>query len=78
MKKIKAVLYSRDFQAIAVLALVSGLVYLPFVGQFGYFNDDWYLMYSAGAKGASVFHDIFIIYIVNHNDYLNTFGISLL
>ena len=44
-----------------MLALVSGLVYLPFVGQFGYFNDDWYLMYSAGAKGASVFRDIFSI-----------------
>jgi len=61
VNKIKAALRSRDFQAIAVLALISGLVYLPFVGQFGYFNDDWYLMYAAGAKGASVFHDIFSI-----------------
>jgi hypothetical protein len=61
VNKIKALLRSRDFWAIAVLALVSGLVYLPFVGQFGYFNDDWYLMYSAGAKGAAVFRDIFSI-----------------
>ncbi len=61
MKQIQSFLKSKDFFVFAVLALVGGLAYLPFTGQFGYFNDDWYLMYSAGAKGLSVFHDIFEI-----------------
>ncbi|MBN1454255.1 MAG: hypothetical protein JW963_24770 [Anaerolineales bacterium] len=43
------------------MTVVGILAYLPFVGQFGYFNDDWYLMYSAGAKGPTVFFDIFSI-----------------
>ncbi|MBE0681739.1 MAG: hypothetical protein IH589_07465 [Anaerolineales bacterium] len=47
--------------SILLLSLVSALVYLPFVPKFGYFNDDWYLMFSAGAKGSSVFWDIFAI-----------------
>jgi hypothetical protein len=61
MTTIKAVLRSQAFSVIALLILVSGLAYLPFIGQFGYFNDDWYLMYAAGAKGAFVFKDIFSI-----------------
>ncbi|MEK6752241.1 MAG: hypothetical protein AABZ00_08230 [Chloroflexota bacterium] len=44
-----------------MLALISALVYLIFAQKFGYFNDDWYLMYAAGAKGAGVFWDIFSI-----------------
>ena len=44
-----------------MLALISGLLYLPLISKFGYFNDDWYLMYAAGAKGAAAFRDIFII-----------------
>ncbi len=47
--------------SILLLSLVSALVYLPFVPKFGYFNDDWYLMFAAGAKGSSVFWDIFAI-----------------
>jgi len=61
MTKVKSVLTSRHFLVVGLLVLISGLAYLPFVGQFGYFNDDWYLMYSAGAKGASVFREIFSI-----------------
>jgi len=61
MTKVKSVFTSRHFLVICLLALVSGLTYLPFIGQFGYFNDDWYLMYSAGAKGAGVFREIFSI-----------------
>ncbi len=44
-----------------LLSLICGLLYLLFVPQFGYFNDDWYLMYAAGARGASVFWDIFAV-----------------
>ena len=61
MSTVKAVLRSQAFKVFALLVLVSGLAYLPFIGQFGYFNDDWYLMYAAGAKGAFVFKDIFSV-----------------
>ncbi|MDP1715451.1 MAG: hypothetical protein Q8L41_11975 [Anaerolineales bacterium] len=43
------------------MILISGLAYLLFIPKFGYFNDDWYLMYAAGAKGPAVFWDIFSI-----------------
>lgn len=46
---------------IVLISLVSAIVYLVFVPRFGYFNDDWYLMYAAGARGTSVFWDIFAI-----------------
>jgi hypothetical protein len=45
----------------ALLALITALIYLPFLFRIGYFNDDWYLMYAAGAKGAGVFREIFSI-----------------
>lgn len=61
MPKIKSILRSETFVELAILVLVSGLFYLIFVPQFGYFNDDWYLMYAAGARGAAVFKDIFIV-----------------
>lgn len=44
-----------------LLVVVSALAYLPLIGRFGYFNDDWYLMYSAGAHGPGVFWDIFSV-----------------
>lgn len=47
--------------SILLLLIVSGLVYLPLVGEFGYYNDDWYLMYSASAYGANTFVDIFSV-----------------
>ncbi len=44
-----------------LLLIVSALAYLPLIGHFGYFNDDWYLMYSAGAHGPGVFWGLFSI-----------------
>ena len=44
-----------------LLIVVSALSYLPLLGKFGYYYDDWYLMYSAGAYGPSVFWDIFSV-----------------
>jgi hypothetical protein len=61
MTRFKALLDDKEILTFIVLTLVAGLIYLPFVGQFGYFNDDWYLMFAAGAKGAFVFRDIFSI-----------------
>lgn len=43
------------------LVIISALTYLPLVGTFGYFNDDWYLMYSASAYGPNTFIDIFSV-----------------
>lgn len=61
MDKVKSFLKSENFLIVGVLIIIAGLAYLPFVGQFGYFNDDWYLMYAARAKGATVFREIFSI-----------------
>ena len=43
----------------AALIVVSALAYLPFLFKLGYYFDDWYLMFAAGARGAEVFQDIF-------------------
>ena len=61
MNKVKSFLKSKNFLIVVVLIIIAGLAYLPFVGQFGYFNDDWYLMYAARAKGATVFREIFSV-----------------
>jgi len=52
---------SNTWLAIFLLSFVSAAVYLPFISRFGYFNDDWYLMYAAGANGPAVFWSIFSI-----------------
>jgi hypothetical protein len=46
---------------ILILLIFGTLAYLPWVGKFGYYNDDWYLMYSARAYGPGVFWDIFSV-----------------
>lgn len=61
MQKIKSFLRTETFFECILIAFISAVVYLVFVPRFGYFNDDWYLMYAAGAKGTSVFWDIFAI-----------------
>jgi len=50
-----------DFSYILIIIVISALAYLPLVGEFGYFNDDWYLMYSASAYGPNTFVDIFSV-----------------
>ena len=47
--------------SILLLWITSSVAYLPLVGKLGYYYDDWYLMYSAGAYGPGVFWDIFSI-----------------
>ena len=44
-----------------LLLLTAAMVYLPQINRFGYVNDDWYLMYSAGAHGSAAFQDIFSV-----------------
>jgi len=52
---------NKSILSIVLLVLVSAIAYLPLVGSFGYYYDDWYLMHSAGAHGPSVFWDIFSV-----------------
>lgn len=55
---------NRNYQLWAELILmliVSGLIYLPFITQFGYYNDDWYSMYSARVGGTQTFHEMYSI-----------------
>lgn len=61
MQKLKAILRSDGFITSALILVAAALVYLPFVFRFGYYYDDWYLMYAAGAKGTMVFREIFSI-----------------
>lgn len=44
-----------------LLTLIAALIYLPFVFQFGYYFDDWYIMFAAGARGAEAIRDIYSI-----------------
>jgi hypothetical protein len=50
----------RSIPILGLLA-IAAVVYLPFIFQFGYYNDDWYLMYAAGANGAGAFVDIYAV-----------------
>ena len=45
--------------SLGVLVAISALAYLPLVSKFGYFNDDWYLMFDVRSRGAQFFHNIF-------------------
>ena len=44
-----------------LIILLAGLAYLPFIKQFGYTFDDWYLMWSAKAYGPQAFFPIFSV-----------------
>jgi hypothetical protein len=61
MQKIRTLFAYENLGLHFVLVFIAALAYLIFVPWFGYFNDDWYLMYAAGAKGAATFKDIFIV-----------------
>ena len=41
--------------------LLAAVAYLPFAHKFGYYNDDWYLIYSGVSQGSAVFKTIFDI-----------------
>ena len=43
----------------ALMLIVSAGIYLPFISQFGYYNDDWYSMYAARVAGPQIFHEIY-------------------
>jgi hypothetical protein len=45
--------------AMLTLFLLGALSYLPLAHRFGFYNDDWYLMYAARVFGPEVFETIF-------------------
>jgi 4-amino-4-deoxy-L-arabinose transferase-like glycosyltransferase len=47
--------------SVLTLIIVAALAYLPLINQIGYSHDDWYLMASARAEGADVFHEIYSV-----------------
>src|SRR5688572_25478966 len=47
--------------SVLTLIVIAALAYLPLINQIGYSHDDWYLMASARAEGADVFHDIYSV-----------------
>ena len=60
----KASKRSISFEAlfsISLLVLVSAIAYLPLIRRFGYYRDDWYLMYGGMMQGAKKFIEIYSI-----------------
>jgi hypothetical protein len=47
--------------SVLTLIVIAALAYLPLINQIGYSHDDWYLMASARAEGADVFHSIYSV-----------------
>ncbi|MBN1305844.1 MAG: hypothetical protein JXA13_15510 [Anaerolineales bacterium] len=58
-KTITRLLSSAWFLPVCLLVIVSAITYLPWIGRFSYFNDDWYLMYAARVGGPSAFLSVF-------------------
>lgn len=57
MRPVKNLL--REWYFVPLLFFIAGLAYLPHIDSFGYYRDDWYLMYSANALGGDVFQSIY-------------------
>jgi len=61
VNRLRALIKSELFIAIFLLVAVSAIAYLPFIGRFSYFNDDWYEMFATGTRGPMIFIDIFSV-----------------
>lgn len=59
-KKLQKIV-SSPWLVFGFLFLLGGLVYLPKLMSFGFYKDDWYLMYDAQIKGTDFFRTIFAI-----------------
>lgn len=49
------------FYLILLFVVLGGVLYLPLITQFGYYNDDWYSMYAARVAGPDIFHEVYSI-----------------
>jgi hypothetical protein len=52
---------ARGLLPVALIVVVSALVFLPFAGKLGFYRDDWYMLWSANARGADSIIDLFSI-----------------
>ena len=51
----------RGLLPVALIVVVSALVFLPFADKLGFYRDDWYMLWSANARGADSIIDLFSI-----------------
>ncbi|OGN98856.1 MAG: hypothetical protein A2Z71_08370 [Chloroflexi bacterium RBG_13_50_21] len=51
----------RSAAPVILLIGIAALCYMSLAHLFGYYNDDWYLIYSGTSQGVKKFHDIFAI-----------------
>jgi hypothetical protein len=59
MPLLKKYFRSETFLTILLIVLTAALCYLTMARSFGFYNDDWYLMYGGMSRGAIAFPDIF-------------------
>jgi hypothetical protein len=57
----KSTQWKRWLLPVGLLVLVSGLIFLPFASRLGFYRDDWYMLWSANARGADSIIDLFSI-----------------
>jgi hypothetical protein len=53
--------FLRSVVPIILLFAIAAICYMSLAHLFGYYNDDWYLIYSGTSQGVQKFHDIFAI-----------------
>lgn len=53
--------HSSNFLRFLFLIGTAAICYLPFAHQFGFYRDDWYLVYVGVSQGAAKFTDVFAI-----------------
>ena len=64
MKILKKLKNKKKFPVLLIFTLISAIsavCYLLFAHKFGFYNDDWYLMYTAVTQGTAKFTDVFAI-----------------
>jgi len=47
-----------SFQVVLLIA-ISAIIYLPFVGKFNFYRDDWYYFMDAHVGGSKIFQEMF-------------------
>ncbi len=51
----------KDWLGVFLMLAVTAIAYLPLAHQFGFLNDDWYLMFDAHVGGAKFFHEVYSV-----------------
>jgi hypothetical protein len=51
----------KNWLGVFLMLAVTAIAYLPLAHQFGFLNDDWYLMFDAHVGGSGFFHEVYNI-----------------